>query len=391
MADYTYPVTGCSMTKEKSIDPSEIQFHHNPHSTLGVEIEFQVLDRESLNLAPLAPLMINNSPEILRPRITLEFIQSILELQTGICHSVKDVENDLMETCSMAEELAGNFGCVLYAASLHPFASHTDQRLTANERYERIMDELQIVGRQFISQGLHVHVGVADGDTAIRVCNSIQPYLPLLLSLSASSPFFEGVDTGLMSYRTKLFEVLPLAGVYEYMPDWFSFLKEVELLKKHNVIRSIKDLWWDARPHPDFGTVEIRICDLPSRFGDILGLVAFIQGLVAHLAELNGSLRICSQQILRANKWQAVRHGLNGVFIDPTGYLGDDQLDMPNAISMLLKKVGPKIQELGASEYITKLERVIRWGTSADHQRSLYKNSGDLKQVIEKSHREFWE
>ncbi len=379
------------MTMQENTNAEEIQFHHNSHYTLGVEIEFQVLDRESLNLAPLAPLLINNSPEVLKPRITLEVIQSILELQTGICTSVHDVENDLMETCSMAEELAGEFGCLLHAASLHPFAAHTDQVLTSNERYERIMDELQIVGRKFISQGLHVHVGVPDGDTAIRVCNSIQPYLPLLLSLSTSSPFYEGVDTGLMSYRTKLFEVLPLAGVYEYMPDWFYFLQEVDLLKRHNIIRSIKDLWWDARPHPDFGTVEIRICDLPGRFHDILGLVAYIQALVAHLAELKGSLRICSQQILRANKWQAVRHGLNGVFVDPTGYLGDYQIDMRKAIELLLKKIEPKMMEFEANDYLKKLEQILKFGTSAERQRSLYSKSGDFKQVIQQSHQEFWE
>ncbi len=369
----------------------EIRFSHNRHNTLGVEIEFQVLDRESLNLAPLAPVLLRNSPEILKPRITHEVIQSILELQTGICFSVTDVENDLMETCSMAEELAGDNGCLLYAASLHPFAAHTDQVITSDERYERIIDELQIVGRKFISQGLHVHVGVADGDTAIHVCNSIQPYLPLLLSLSTSSPFYEGIDTGLLSYRTKLFEVLPLAGIYEYMQDWSYFLQEVELLKKHDIIGSIRDLWWDARPHPDFGTVEIRVCDLPGRFGDILGLVAFIQALVAHLAELKGTLRICSQQILQANKWQAVRHGLDGVFIDPTGYLGHNKLKMRRAIDLLLDKIAPKVMELGASHYLEMLDRILRCGTSAEHQRFLFSQSGDFRKVIQQTHQEFWE
>lgn len=372
------------------VDQRDIPFTRNDNHTLGVEIEFQVLDKKSLNLAPLAPILLANSPEILKPRITGEFIQSILELQTGICSSVTDVENDLMETCSMAEELAGDNGALLYAASLHPFADYVDQVVTANERYERIMHELQIVGRKFISQGLHVHVGVKDGNTAIQVCNSIQPYLPLLLSLSTSSPFSKGLDTGLLSYRTKLFEVLPLAGIYEYIRDWSHFEQEVAMLRNLGVIQSIRDLWWDARPHPDFGTVEIRVCDLPGRFSDILALVAMVQGLVALFAERSGAIP-CSQQILRANKWQAVRHGLNGVFVDPTGYLGDYRLETRRAIRMLLDKISPKVEELGGKQYLENIDRILQCGTNAEYQRTLYEKTGDFKQVIQQLHQEFWE
>ncbi len=379
------------MNEQENREVKALQFAQNVHYSIGVEIEFQVLDKESLNLVPLAPVLLKNSPAILRPRITGEFIRSILELQTGICSSVTDVENDLMETCSMAAELAEDNGCLLYAASLHPFAKYADQVVTANERYERIMDELQIVGRKFISQGLHVHVGVYNGDMAIHVCNAIQPYLPLLLSLSTSSPFSQGIDTGLMSYRTKLFEVLPLAGIYEYFQDWSHFLHEVSMLQRLGVIDSIKDLWWDARPHPDFGTVEIRICDLPGRFSDILALVAFVQAMVAHFAEVRRDVGPCSQLILLANKWQAVRHGLDGVFVDPTGYLGDYRLGMRRAVELFLDKVRPKAEELGAGPFLEKINRILHYGTSADHQRFLYRQSGDFKKVINQSHREFWE
>ena len=174
-----------------------LTFVASPSYTLGVELEFQTLDKESLNLAPLAPVLLETAPAILRPRLTHEWIRSILEIRTGICHSVRDVENDLLQTCSMAEELASDNNCLLYAASLHPFARTEDQLLTNDTRYERIMEELQIVGRRFISQGFHVHVGMIDGDTAIKVCDRIQPYLPLFLALSASSPFFPG-----KGYRT---------------------------------------------------------------------------------------------------------------------------------------------------------------------------------------------
>ncbi len=368
-----------------------LTFTSSPSYTLGVELEFQTLDQESLNLAPLAPVLLNTAPAILRPRITHEWIRSILEIRTDICHSVRDVENDLLQTCAMAEELAADNRCLLFAASLHPFARSKDQVLTKDERYERIMEELQIVGRRFISQGFHVHVGMVDGDTAIRVCDMVQPYLPLLLALSASSPFFQGEDTGLMSYRTKLFEALPLAGIYEQIGDWDSFLAEVVMLREAGVIESIKDLWWDARPHPGFGTLEIRACDLPTRFGDILGLTALIQCFVAALAESSLPTARCSQQFLRCNKWQAVRYGLEGTFVDPLGFLGGGRMKLREAVERLLQKIQPLAERFGSERYIRMLDRILKNGTGADSQRRVYTESGDFRKVIERLHQEFWQ
>lgn len=368
-----------------------LKFTSSPSYTLGVELEFQTLDKESLNLAPLAPVLLDTAPPILRPRITHEWIRSILEIRTDICRSVRDVENDLLQTCALAEELAEENHCLLYAASLHPFARSEDQVLTKNERYERIMAELQIVGRRFISQGFHVHVGMVDGDTAIRVCDWIQPYLPLFLALSSSSPFFHGEDTGLMSYRTKLFEALPLAGIYEQLGDWENFLDEMNMLKEAGVIESIKDLWWDARPHPGFGTLEIRACDLPTRFGDILGLTALIQCFVAALAESSPQTMTCSQQFLRCNKWQAVRYGLDGTFIDPLGFLGGGRMQLREAVRRLIEKVQPLVNRFGSERYIRMLDRILETGTGADCQRRSYAEHRDFRKVIQQLHREFWQ
>jgi len=375
------------MTEQRQV----VDFTHNTHFSLGVEIEFQILDKATLNLVPLAPVLLQNSPEILSPRITHEFIRSILELQTGVCKTVRDVENDLMETCSMAEELAADNGCLLYAASLHPFAKSSEQILTSHERYERIMKELQIVGRQFISQGLHVHIGLPDGDTAIRVCNVIQIYLPLLLSLSTSSPFSHGEDTGLLSYRTKLFEVLPLAGIYEHFSNWHHFSDEVEYLKKLGVIGSISDLWWDARPSPEYGTVEVRICDLPGRFSDILSLVALMQALIAYIVEERIEYSPCSQQILRANKWQAVRYGIDGKFVDPSTHLGNEMIAARKAIEVLIKKVTPYSLALKSDNYLMLVNRILECGTSAEYQKKIYKNTNSFETVISQTHQEFWQ
>ena len=371
-------------------DQNPYAFVSSPSYSLGVELEFQTLDNETLNLAPLAPLLLENAPAILKPRITHEWIRSILEIRTGICYSLRDVENDLLQTCSMAEELAEDNNCLLYAASLHPFAHSGDQLLTNDVRYERIMEELQIVGRRFISQGFHVHVGMIDGDTAVSVCDKIQPYLPLLLSLSSSSPFFQGEDTGLMSYRTKLFEALPLAGIYEKLGDWENFLSDINLLQDAGVIESIKDLWWDARPHPGFGTLEIRACDLPVQFGDILGITALIQSFVATLAESKMDVSSCNQQFLRSNKWQAVRYGLEGTFFDPSGFLGGGKMSMREAVCSLIEKVQPMVKRFQSERYILMLDRILKHGTGADCQRKAFQESGDFKKVIKKLHENFW-
>lgn len=366
------------------------QFQASAPFTLGVEIEFQIIDRSDCSLVSFGPQLLNLAPQLLRPRLALELIKSILEIQTGICNNVRAVENDLLQTCSLAEELAEDNGCLLYAASLHPFARAAGQELTDDSRYLRIMQELQIIGRRFISQGLHVHVGMVDGDTAIRVCNAIQAFLPVFLALSTSSPFFQGKDTGLMSYRTKLFEVLPLAGIYEYMPGWQAFATQFDELKRHGVIETIHDVWWDVRPNGTFGTVEIRICDLPTRFNDILAIVALIQGTVAWLVDRAGETRPLQLSLLQANKWQAARYGLEGRFIDPTGLLGSHAMNLRLAAMLLKKKVTESSVQLNAISYLDHLDSIISGGTGADLQRRIYRQTGNFKEVIREVQQGFW-
>lgn len=368
----------------------DLQFVKSSSYSLGVEIEFQTLDKNTYDLAPLAPILLENAPGLLQPRLSPEFIQSILEIQTGICFSLRDVENDLMQTVSLAEELAEENNAILFAASLHPFAKYREQLLTTDARYEAIMQELQMVGRRFITQGLHVHVGMPDGEAAVRVCNHIQAYLPILLALTASSPFSQGEDTGLMSYRTKLFEALPLAGIYTHIENWHQFKEEVHLLQSVGVINSIRDLWWDARPHPDFGTLEIRICDLPVRFTDILGITAMTQALVATLVEQTKAVPPLNQHIIKSNKWQAARYGLEGTYFDPSGMLFQERVSLREAAVRLLEKIDPMAQRLGAERYMGNIQRVLGDGTGADLLRCCYGTSKSLKSVVKSLWGEFW-
>ncbi len=371
-------------------DLCSIVFNSSNEFSLGVELEFQVIDPITTDLVPKAPLLMENLPESLKPAVTLEFIQSILEVQTGICSSVADVELDLRGVCEQTAALAQKYNTLLFAASLHPYAIAHKQELTDDPRYEKIMEELQIVGRRFITQGIHVHVGLPDGETAIRACDAIQPFLPILLSLSTSSPYYQGVDTGFMSYRTKLFEALPMAGLYGYIGSWEQFLEELCFLQQRGVISAIKDLWWDARPHPDFGTLEIRTCDLPTRFSDILGLTALIQALVVTLARGGAKPGPYSQPLLRYNKWQAARHGLRGSFIDPTEMLTEKKISLKEAVVLLLEKVRPAARELGSIDFLQLIGNIQEQGTGADQMRALYSQTQDYKQVIKDIHQRFW-
>ncbi|WP_051305822.1 carboxylate-amine ligase [Desulfogranum mediterraneum] len=367
-----------------------IPFSPSPPSTLGVELEFQLLDAGSYNLVPMAREVLAQVPEASQGRVAPEFLQSILEIRSGICSGVGEVAADLLATIELVEGLPALEHGLLFGASLHPFACPEDQVLGFGERYWRIMKELQYVGRQFICQGLHIHLGMRDGETAIRVCDTIQPYLPVLLALSCSSPFFRGDDTGFHSYRTKLFEALPLAGITGFHGSWSGFEQELAMLREYQVISEPRDLWWDVRPSPTFGTVEIRICDLPLRFSQMLGLVALAQALAAGLAEQLVVHRPVSHQILSCNKWQAARHGLAGRFVDPLGLVGSGAMSMVRAARQMIAVLEPQLRRLGSRLYIDALEPLFTDGTGAGRQRQLVASGLNFHEMIAQLHGEFW-
>jgi carboxylate-amine ligase len=358
----------------------------NPFS-LGVEIELQIIDRENLNLVPRAPDILDMVPKGLKERIKPEFIRSMLEVNTEVCANMDEVKENLAQLIKEAEKLAHKNNCLLFATSLHPFAKNCDQELSSHPRYSRIMDELQLVGRRFITQGLHVHVGMSDHETAIRVCDNLRLFLPILLALTCSSPYYEGIDTGLQSYRAKLFEALPLAGMPDQLESWDKYLEMVSLLTTTGILTGVRDLWWDVRPHPDFGTIEIRICDLPARFDEILAIVALIQGLVVNLSKTDKHLNP-NMQVLKSNKWQAARYGLAGRFVHP---LLLKKITMQEAAGEIFIKAEPNMIQLNTSHHLTTLRRIVELGTSADHQRKIFTEQNDFSAIIEEIHPKFWQ
>lgn len=363
-----------------------VEFAASKPFSLGVEIELQVLDAQSLELVSRAPDILAMVPAELRERIKPEFIRSMLEVNTEVCVDMDQVRDNLGDLIRKAQDLAQQQNCLLYAASLHPFARHADQELSDHPRYRRIMDDLQLVGRRFITQGLHVHVGMSDRAAAIRVCDSIRLFLPILLALSCSSPYYEGVDTGLHSYRAKLFEALPLAGMPDQLESWDKYLEMVRLLRNTGIITSVRDLWWDIRPHPDFGTIEVRICDLPPTFSQILAVTALIQGLVAEMTESDKHLSP-NMQVLKSNKWQAARYGLEGTFVYP---LLQKKISMADAAGEIFAKVRSTMERMGTSRYLDDLQQIIRIGTSADQQREIYSRQKNFSAIIKELQPRFW-
>jgi carboxylate-amine ligase len=368
----------------------KVEFQKSDPFTLGVELEFQILDPASLDLVPRAEQLFAQIPPPENNRIAREFLQSIFEVQTGICSSVDEVEKDLCHTVKVAGEAAAACGCLLFASGIHPFARPDAQVVTDNERYTRIMEELQYVGRRFIPQGLHVHVGMPDREAAVRVCDVIQAYLPLFLALSASSPYFNGQDTGFHSFRTKLFEALPLAGMADFLGSWEGYEKEVTMLMQAGIIHEIRDLWWEVRPSPFFGTVEVRICDMPSRFSDILALTAVIQALAIYIVEEQVQQQRINPQVLKYNRWQAARHGLAGKFCDPLSLLSDGQISISRAVDRLVDILKKVMERAGSAKWRAQIQHIQEKGTSADRQRHLVAELETFRGMVAQLHREFW-
>jgi len=363
-----------------------IKFNSSPEPTIGVEIELQLVDKNNLNLNNISSKVLTDVNKEFSDNIKCELIESMIEINTNICSNIEDVEKDIRKILNHLDEILKNYETEINCNSLHPFAIGKNQIITDNPRYKRIMKDLQMVGKRFISQGLHVHIGIDNPEVAIKVNNALRVYLPLLLSLTTSSPFFEGEDTGLHSYRTKLFEALPLAGMPDYLNNWNQFENLTEQLEGAGIINSVKDLWWDIRPHPGFGTVEIRVCDIPINYKEIIALVALIQALVVTLIKLE-PYQDTHIQILQSNKWQAARYGLEGVFVDPKTF---KKLSMRKAIENLFTLVEPAIVSLGSKKYSNILEKILISGAGSEKQRKLYSSSKSFLHMLKTLKEQFY-
>ena len=372
----------------------DLIFHGSAEPTLGVELELQILDRETGDLAPGAVRILKMCEEEKVDGVSAELMQSMFEVKTGVCNSVHEVREQLLTRLRKARIFANSLGFELGLGGTHPFHRSSTSAVFPAERYERIMERLAWLTYQRIVFGLHVHVGVPDGDSALAVSSLLVKYLPHLLALSANSPFWQGVDTGLHSSRIALYRLLPHAGLPLYFSDWKEFRNYCKVMTDCNTIASFKDIYWDIRPRPDFGTIEFRICDVPMTITEALRLVAFIRSLtVASLRLLQENPRLRRGNIKRhwiavENKWLATRHGLQAMYIRTPG---GKRRPLKKDLSELVERLLPFARAHGDDPFMAPLQRLDTFESGADAQRNLFRQNGNWKALTDAMIRRFAE
>ena len=355
-----------------------------PSFTLGIEEEYQTVDPETRDLrSQIQAEIIEKGKLILQERVKAELHQSVVEVGTSVCHNIKEAKEELKKLRRDMIRLARENGLRLASAATHPFADWRLQEVTPDERYKNIVEDLQLVARANLIFGLHVHVGIEDRETAIHMMNHARYFIPHLLALSSNSPFWLGMDTGLKSYRCKVFDKFPRTNLPDYFPSWGEFDSYVKLMIKTNCIDNAKKIWWDIRPHPFFNTLEFRVCDIPMRVEETIALAALIQATVAKLYKLyaaNQGFRLYRRSLLMENKWRAARYGLDGKLID-----FGKQIEVPERelLEEYLQFVDDVLDELDCRAEVEYVREIMKMGTGADRQLRVYRETGDMKAVVD--------
>jgi glutamate---cysteine ligase / carboxylate-amine ligase len=355
-----------------------------PSFTLGIEEEYQTIDPETRDLrSHIDSEIIAQGKTLLKEAVKAEMHQSVVEIGTGICKNIKDAGRELKSLRSEIVELARKNGLKLAAAGTHPFADWRKQDIYPDERYETIVQDLKMVARANLIFGLHVHVGVEDRETAIHLMNAARYFLPHIMALSTNSPFWLGMDTGLKSYRCKVFDKFPRTNIPDQFASYSEYERFVNLLVKTNCIDNAKKIWWDIRPHPNFPTLEFRICDVPMRADETIAIAALIQATVAKLWKLhsaNQSFRLYGRALLMENKWRAARYGIDGKMID---FGKETEVPVRDLIYEYLHLIDDVIDDLGSRAEINYIHRILQNGTGADRQLRIYQETGDLTKVVD--------
>ena len=359
-----------------------IDFTSNARPTLGIELELALVDAETMELSNSIQEVLARIPDRMAGSVKAELMQSYVEINTDVCRTVDGAQQDLREKLAVLEDVTDDLGLRLYWSGTHPFSRWLDQLVTPSERYERLVELLQDMARQLICFGLHVHVGVDSGDKAVMICDRIMRHLPTLLALSSNSPWWDGRVSGLQSHRAKIMEGLPTAGLPPLMRNWSEYVWLVRHLVETKFIYSIREIWWDVRPHHNFGTVEVRMCDMPGNLEDSLALAAFIQCLVKALSDEidRGTYQHdCHPMIVRQNKWRASRYGLEAELIDPLTF---EPRQVRTIVARLVDDLRPVGDELGCAAWLDRLLVLSEGKSWADRQLAVLHESGNAVEVV---------
>ena len=360
---------------------STLKFTPNDSPTIGVEIELQLVDAETLALSNSIEDVLSRLSPALAKQVKPELMQSYLEINTSVCTTVREAGADLRTKLEDLERVTGMLGIKPFWAGTHPFSSWRDQKITVNDRYYRLVELMQDVARRLVTFGLHVHVGVDTGDKAVMVCERILRHLPLLLALSSNSPFWEGRRTGLHSNRSKVMEGLPTAGLPHRVRNWSEYVWLINHLVDTGFINTIREIWWDVRPHHSFGTVEIRVCDMPANLDAALSLAGMVQCLVHAISKQIDEGTFQSEyhpMMVQQNKWRATRFGADAKLVNSDDY---QQYTVKDRVELLVEKLLPTASEL---DCVTELQSVsaLADNTGTQQQLAIYERTGDLRQVV---------
>lgn len=358
--------------------------YEKPSFSLGIEEEYMVLDPQTYALKSHIDLeLMSKGKLLLHEHIKPEMHGSMLEIGTGICKNVQQAYFEVTKIRSIVSHLAKQNGLIIGAASTHPFSRWEEQEIYPDEHYRVLVEDMQLLARSLLIFGMHIHIGIENRETQIQIMNEMRYFLPHILSLTTNSPFWEGINTGLKSFRSKIFERFPRTNLPDHFNSWGDFQSYINLLMRTGSINNPKKIWWDIRPHPYFPTLEIRICDLPMRVEETIAIAALCQALVAKLYSLyskNLSFRNYRRSLIMENKWRAVRYGLDGKLID-----FGRQKEMPtrDLIRELLEFVDDVVDELGSRNEINYINTILENGTGADRQIKVFNETGNVQDVVE--------
>jgi len=378
-------ITGKGAGFGKGVSVLDHKFGSSEPYTLGVEEEYMLLDGETFDLVQhIDTVLAAIAGHELETRINAELMQSVLEIATPVCRNAGDVARSLRQLRGYVGGVAREQGLRVGSAGTHPFSLFERQRITARDRYRNLVDQLQYVARRELIFGLHVHVAVDDPDKAIQIVNGLLPHLAPLLALSASSPFWRGEPTGLSSSRQMVFAAFPRSGPPPRFRDYADYAEVVGQLEKTGCIADYTHIWWDIRPHPRLGTIEVRICDAVTRLEDAVAIAAYCQSLVKLLSdrydageEIPSYHRILTTE----NKWLAARYGLEAPVMDlATGRR--NRVPIAQLVRRTLKELEPHARELGAERELEGVREIVDRGNGADLQQRIFNANRDIVEVV---------
>jgi carboxylate-amine ligase len=351
-----------------------------PAYTVGIEEELMILDPESYALVNAIDDLVEDTPD---GEIKPELMESVLEISTNPCADMREASAELRALRRQVRDIADKRNLLIGSAGTHPTARWEDQRITAAPRYRDLVDALRFVARQELIFGLHVHIGLDDRDKAIHVANGMRVHVPILLALSANSPFWRGDDSGLASTRMPIFRQFPRVGIPPYYEDWDDYERRIAFMVDTGVMEDYTWLWYDVRPHPNFGTVEIRAMDAQTHVEHTLGLAALIQAMVKELAEHHDAGKQLSDypyEMLDENKWLASRFGLEGELVD----LPDrERVPAKMLAQRLYDRLREHAQDLGAERELEGVTDLLERGNGAFRQRKVYAANHDFSELLE--------